>query len=242
MSSTGDAGAGAIALGTIASIRRYPVKGMGGESLAAVALDTRGLVGDRWYAVADADGRFASGKATTRFRRHDEVFAYTASTTDAGVAVAHADGTWHAGDPALDAHLSESMGEPMTVAAEAAVMHFDASPVSIVGTATLDWFEAELDVDADSRRLRANLVIATDEPFAEEGWVGRQIRVGSTVLEVVKRIERCRTIDVAQDGAAAERRWLAPLAKSRDMCAGVYAEVVRPGRITVGDDVAPALV
>lgn len=224
-------------LGTIASIRRYLVKGMGGESLDRVDLDTRGLVGDRWFAVADADGRFASGKATTRFRRHDEVFAYAASMTDAGIQVSHADGTWFVGDPALDTHLSASMGEPMRVVAEAAVMHFDASPVSIVGTASLDWFEAELGVDADSRRLRANLVVDTDEPFAEEGWVGRRIQVGSTVLEVVKRIERCRTIDVAQDGAVAERRWLAPLAKSRDMCAGVYAEVIQPGTVAVGDKV-----
>ncbi len=51
-----------------------PVKSMGGEALEAVRLDVRGLEGDRWYAVEDADGHFASGKSTRRFRRRDPVF------------------------------------------------------------------------------------------------------------------------------------------------------------------------
>ena len=38
---------------TVVDIRRYPVKSMGGESLSEAALDERGLVGDRWFAVCD---------------------------------------------------------------------------------------------------------------------------------------------------------------------------------------------
>ena len=55
----------------VVALRRYPVKAMGGESLGLAQVDERGLVGDRWFAVVDADGRFATGKSSRRFRRHD---------------------------------------------------------------------------------------------------------------------------------------------------------------------------
>ncbi|MEU1107147.1 MOSC N-terminal beta barrel domain-containing protein [Streptomyces tibetensis] len=56
-------------LGTIERIWRYPIKSTGGERLASVDVDERGLLGDRLYAVRDAQGRFGSGKNTRRFRR-----------------------------------------------------------------------------------------------------------------------------------------------------------------------------
>lgn len=40
-------------VGTIEEIRRYPVKSMGGEVLAAAAIGPRGLVGDRAWALRD---------------------------------------------------------------------------------------------------------------------------------------------------------------------------------------------
>ncbi|HJX43043.1 MAG TPA: sulfurase, partial [Geodermatophilus sp.] len=63
---------------------------------------------------------------------------------------------------------------------------------------------------------RANLLL--DLPGAtpdddERTWVGRQLRLGSAVLEVT-RLPR--------------------------HCLGVYAEVVRPGTVAVGDAVVPA--
>ena len=64
----------------VTALRRYPVKAMGGESLPRATLDARGLTGDRWYAVVDGDGRFATAKDSRRFRRRDEVFAYAATT------------------------------------------------------------------------------------------------------------------------------------------------------------------
>src|SRR5437762_2357847 len=98
---------------SIVAIRRYPVKCMAGEDLKRVQLDARGLVGDRWYAVVDGEGHFASGKRTRRFPRHDEVFAYRASTTGLGVEVATGSRSWMVGDAGLDDHLSNALGEPV---------------------------------------------------------------------------------------------------------------------------------
>ncbi|WP_445257871.1 MOSC domain-containing protein [Nocardioides aurantiacus] len=222
----------------VTKLRRYPVKAMAGEALDTAEVDDRGLVGDRWYAVVDEDGRFASGKAGRRFRRRDEVLAHAASTTADGVRVSGPGGTWPVGDPALDVSLSELMGAPVRVLAEAGAPHQDAAAVSLVGTATLDWCREHLGVDGEVRRLRANLLVATDEPFVEEGWEGAEVEVGGVVLRVLERTVRCRMVDAAQDGLTEQPGFLTALGRERDASLGVYAEVRTPGTIRVGDPVS----
>ena len=229
---------------TLLEIRRYPVKSMGGEAPERAEVDGRGLIGDRTYAVVDGEGRFAAGKDSRRFRRRDEVFSYSAATdADGSVRVARSRDSWVVGDAALDEELSVRFGDPVRVLPEVGISHFDACPVSIIGTATLEWCERELGIDADRRRLRTNLVVQTADPFEEETWVGREVEVGpaerAVRLAVVERVERCRTIDLAQDGVATTTRWLKALGTSRELCVAVYAEVRRPGTLAVGDDVRP---
>jgi uncharacterized protein len=217
-------------------IRRYPVKSMAGESLDTVEVDARGLAGDRWYAVVDGDGKLASGKHSARFRRRDAVFDYAARTTDDGVRVTGRGGGWTVGDPALDAALSGVMGDPVRVLAEAATPHQDQGEVSLVGTASLDWCREHLGVDADRRRIRPNLVVDTSEPFVEETWTGL-VSVGTARLRFDQRIERCRMIDIAQDGLPPEGGWLKALTDTRELCLGIHLDVVEPGTIQRGDEV-----
>ncbi|HET8587016.1 MAG TPA: MOSC domain-containing protein [Candidatus Limnocylindria bacterium] len=223
----------------VLELRRYPVKAMGGESLASVLLDARGLVADRWFAVEDDDGHFASGKDTRRFRRHDEVFEYAASSVDGQVVVRHGERSWTVGDRALDDELSERMGTPVRVLPEADVPHFDDGQLSLIGTASLDWCREQLGVDTDWRRLRPNIVLETAEPFVEESWIGQVVQVGAVQLRVVSRIERCRTVDLAQNGVTDTTRLLKALGRSRNVCLGVYADVVAPGPVRIGDAAVP---
>ena len=219
----------------VTAIRRYPVKSMGGEALDRVELDARGLVGDRAWAVRDGDSRLASGKNTKRMVRRDGVFAFSAATRAEGVVVSGPGGRHGlAGDPAVDAWLTDALAADVALAPETDVPHFDDGAVSLVGTATLDWCARELGADADARRLRANLVVATTEPFEEERWES-EVRIGTAVLRPAGRIERCRTIDLAQDGVADKTRWLQPLGRERDLRVAIYLDVVTPGAITVGD-------
>ncbi len=225
----------------VAALHRYPVKAMGGEALGALALDARGAVGDRAFAVVDAEGLLAAGKRTHRFRRRDPVFSYAARTVNDAVVVSRGHGSWVVGEPALEADLSAQMGEPMRVLgeAEAGQRFFDDSPVSMVGTATLDWCRRELGVDADPRRLRVNVVIETSEPFVEETWIGHEVEIGGVRLRVTKRNERCRVIDLAQNGVQESAHWLKPLGDRRDACIAVYCDVVVPGELALGDRVTP---
>jgi uncharacterized protein YcbX len=219
----------------ITALRRYPVKAMGGEALRSVPLDRRGLHGDRWFAVEDDEGNLASGKDTRRFRRRDAVFAYQASTSPDGVVVVGPSGSWAVGNPALDAELSTALGVRVRVAPEAEVPHQDAGAVSIIGSATLRWCAERWGINADPRRLRSNVVFGSDEPFIEETWIGHDLRVGSATLTVVERVPRCRMIDIAQDGTSPVGRWVKPLAAERGMNLAVYAEVMRPGLVTIDD-------
>ena len=222
----------------IAEIRRYPVKSMGGESLPYVDLDTRGLVGDRWFSVVDQDGKLGSGKNSSRFRRFDEIFEYTASGVGDEVRVVGPTGSWQVGERELERTLSKHLGAEVHVERKTGTPFWDAGHVSVVGTASLDWCREHLDVDGDRRRIRPNLVVSTTEPFVEEGWGGATIRVGSVVLTMDRRIERCRMVDIAQEGLAEQHGWLKALGRERDLCLGMYAEVSTPGRIDVGDAVS----
>lgn len=221
---------------SVIALRRYPVKSMGGEAVGFAEVDARGLVGDRWYAVQDDDGRFASGKDSRRFRRRDPVFCYSAGTDSGGQAVVtRGDERWLVGDPRLDQHLTEDMGTIVRVTPEAHVPHQDMGAVSIVSTATLEWCADRWGGSPDPRRLRVNVVVESDEPFIEERWV--DLELGSARLRVVNRVPRCRMIDIRQDGTEPGEKWLRSLAQERDMFLAVYADVTHPGRITVGDRV-----
>ena len=182
---------------TVVVLRRYPVKAMGGEHVDAVDVEERGIAGDRLYAVTDDDGRLATGKDSTRFRRHDEVFDFAARTVDGRVRIrrqADPSREWDVDDPAAAAHLSAAMGTSMTVRPETGVAHQDGAPVSLIGTATLRWCAERFGDEPDARRLRTNIVLDTGEPFVEESWVGRAVEIGTTTLTVTERVERCRML------------------------------------------------
>lgn len=222
----------------VAALRRYPVKSMGGEALDVASLTPRGIEGDRHLAVTDDEGRLASGKDSRRFRRRDAVFDHAAHTRPDGQVVV-SDGTtsWPVGDPTLDLYLSTVMGAEVRVLPESDVPHQDGSPLSLVGTASLRWCAEHWGGTPDPRRIRTNVVLDTDEPFLEEEWVGREVALGSARLRISERTPRCRMVDLSQDGVEVEEPWLKVLGQERDLCLAVYADVVQPGTVSLGDRV-----
>jgi MOSC domain-containing protein len=222
----------------VTAIWRFPVKSMAGESLEAVEVDERGLVGDRAWAVYDTDGRLASGKNTRRFRRMDPVFGVAARTVGDTVELVFPGGRIAlAGESAADLALSDHFGEEVELGPEADVPHQDAGQVSLVGTATLRELAAlsGLGEPVDPRHLRTNLVVETSEPFVEDHWLGKELAVGGVRLRALERIERCRMVDIEQVGVPAIEGLLKAVGAHRDLCAGIYADVVDPGRLAVGD-------
>jgi uncharacterized protein YcbX len=69
-----------VALGSVVSLWRYPVKSMMGEELNAAEITEGGLLGDRAYALVDsADGKVASAKNP---RKWPQLFDFRAAFAD----------------------------------------------------------------------------------------------------------------------------------------------------------------
>jgi len=105
-------------VGRVASIWRYPVKSMLGESLDACEVGARGLEGDRAFALIDLeDGRVASAKQP---RKWGSLLDCRAQMDGDVAVITLADGSVvRSDDPEVDAVLSKSVGRDVRLAATA---------------------------------------------------------------------------------------------------------------------------
>jgi uncharacterized protein len=121
---------------------------------------------------------------------------------------------------------------------------FNFAALHLITTATL------ASTGADLIRYRPNIVIGTPEPdgYIENDWLGRDLAIGETVLRVIARTPRC-AVPTLQHGTSAgvdksplrvvaeHNRVPAFDGRAPEPCAGVYAQVLRTGRINVSDSV-----
>lgn len=127
----------------------------------------------------------------------------------------------------------------------------DFANIHLITTATLQALGTE------PERYRPNLVISAPDAdggaaagvaFAENEWLGKLVRIGSDVLlRIIARTPRCavptlrhgtldRNVDALRIPAARNR--VIPIeGMSPEPCVGVYAQVIRPGLVSVGDQV-----
>lgn len=123
--------------------------------------------------------------------------------------------------------------------------YYDAFPLMVMTTAALEALQSALpDSSIDVRRFRPSLVVDADGADAgtpghpEFDWAGRRATIGTATVEFTVACPRCvmvtQEIDetVPADGAV-----LRHIVRDLDQNVGVYASVVTPGRITVGDAV-----
>jgi MOSC domain-containing protein len=228
-------------LGLIAALWRYPVKSMRGEALQSLVVDERGAIGDRYFALKDSDGRLGSGKTTKRFRQIEGLLDFTAATVDGIVVVRFSDGrTMRADDPALGSILSAACGTAIKIESEDQdhVMHRDSAPLHLLTEASIEWLRMRLpNVAIDARRFRPNIVIASEVTgLVEQAWLGRAIAVGDElVVKAVRPTVRCVMTTQPQADLGAAPAVLRKLAEDNAASLGIYAEVLHPGTVRVGD-------
>jgi len=276
-------------LGTVATLRRYPVKSMLGEDLDASDVSRSGLARDRRLAVVSRrTGKVASAKYPRLWR---DLLTLSAEALDEAAGdgaarITFPDGkTVRSTDADIDEVLSALLDQPVTLtgtpppgatldrAVPEAVLRagvrtevpatlveigagappgtfVDFAPLHLLTTGTLDRI-AELSPyrRAHLVRYRPNVVIRSEaEGFTENDWLGRNLHIGDeVVLRVVARTPRCAVPTLAHGGLPRDTEALRVLARHNrvrpfpeldlEPCAGVYAEVLRVGRIRVGDAV-----
>jgi hypothetical protein len=269
-------------LGTVATLRRYPVKSMLGEDLPAGDVTMAGLAGDRVLGLVHRQtGKVASAKNPRIWRR---MLTLRAACRDTAVTITFPCGTVIAGsDPGIDAALSEFLGQPVTLAAtpppDAALDRavpeevlrdgvrapvsvevgrigaasggenfVDFAPLHLLTTSTLDRIGAlSARGTVELERYRPNIVIRSGTPgFTENDWAGHDLRIGpDLVIRVIARTPRC-AVPTLEHGKlprdsdalrvpAVHNRIGAMADFGPQPCAGVYAQVLRPGRIRRGD-------
>ncbi len=214
------------------SLFRYPVKGMAGEVLEAAEVSWHGVEGDRRWSFV-RPGLERSDFPWLTIRERSGLASYVVGTegtvrTPGGAELA-------VDDPALAAEL----GEGVTLIKQNRGV-FDAAPLSLISRATVETLCAQAGVAPDVRRFRPNLVVDGVEAFAEDAWVGRELRIGGMTMRVDRRDERCVVTNVDPDSGARNPAVLRAIAQGHNACLGVYGTTVTPGRVAVGDPVALA--
>ncbi len=105
-------------LGSIAEIRRYPVKSMDGELLASSTVGARGLPGDRAWAVRDGvRGGIRGAKKIAALMRFSAVYpsAPAAEGSSPAVITLPDGSTCRTGDPDVNERLSRALDHPVSL-------------------------------------------------------------------------------------------------------------------------------
>lgn len=242
-----------IELASIRAIYLYPVKAMRGIAVNEARLGLNGLQDDRRYAyvrqdLAPTDGfPWATGRDQPRMILYTPCFV-SPSTSDASagveveprVLVHTPDGEeFEVGDPRLTQAIAREQGQPVWLL-KSKRGNFDSQHLSLFSLATLQHLERECGTPIDPRQFRANLYIEPYEglPFLEDEWVGRILRIGeSAVAGVTKKDSRCMMINLDPDTARQNPAVLRTVTQKHSECAGVYANVIAPGIVRVGDSI-----
>jgi uncharacterized protein YcbX len=120
----------------------------------------------------------------------------------------------------------------------------DGNPTSLVSDGSLAALAGHAGVaSVDARRFRMLIELAGAEPHEEDTWIGRRIAIGDAVLTVTEPDARCAITTQDPDTGVRDLDTLRTLIAYRGLRDGKYADfgvladVERPGRVRLGDEV-----
>ncbi len=239
-------------VGRIAEIWRYPVQSMQGERLPAAEAAQDGIVGDRAYGIVDPDTAMVVSSAQGRRKWRGIVTlaaryleAPSRNGSAAPVEILLPDGTsLDSGRPDVDTLLAGALGAAVHLAdkvAENKRSEYGHEALHVLTTASL---RQMADHHPEGRfapaRFRPNLVIdmGAETGFVEQDWIERRFRLGTEVeIAVTEHCKRCIMTTLPQGELPMDPVILHTASMHNQTRAGVYAAVVTPGRLRVGDPV-----
>ncbi len=232
-------------IGTVKQIWRYAVKSMAGEQLESCTVGRLGIPGDRGWALRDETaGRIATGSRLPLLMQCEARYREQPSNGSIPhVAMRFPNGVELASDADdVNARLSELLDRsvslwPLQPAYAPHVTHFDAFPIHVLTTSSLETMRRSNPAAIwDVRRFRPNFLVETDEGI--EGLVEFEwsaVRLGSVELKCEMRTERCAMATNAQKNLPKDPSVLRSLVEAADQDLGMYASVSKVGEVRVGD-------
>ena len=249
----------------IEAIYYAPVKSLALAPLERARAEKPGIAGDRAFFIIDAQGRLFTQRQHFPLVQVKATYDVTADR----LALTFPDGSRAEGVPAAGervtvsffatrevegavakgpwaAALSAFAGQPLRLVRTAPGQAFDGYPLSMCSHESVNALAAAAGAGlVDGRRFRQNLYISgAAAPHEEDAWIGRQVRVGSAVLNIRRKDSRCVITTRDPDTGEHDLDTLKILAGYRgveddDVNFGVYCTVAEPGAFAVGDEVAP---
>ncbi|MDD2861337.1 MAG: MOSC domain-containing protein [Acidiphilium sp.] len=246
----------------IETIYRYPVKGLTPEAMGEAALRAgRAIEWDRAFALAQGDCGF--DEAAPAWRPKTEFLCLARNIEAAALearfdadrslltlvardgAALDADPLTASGREAIGGFIAAALPTAMRgvprfvhVGDEHSFCDHDGQVISLIGLGSLAALSAAVGSPREKMRFRANIYVEGVEAWAEFGWIGRTLAIGAARLVVVERINRCAATCVNPGTGLRDANPVKELMTHfGHVDCGVFAEVVTPGRIGVGDAV-----
>jgi uncharacterized protein len=245
----------------LASIYRYPIKGLSPERLDTAEL-ARGqtIAGDRIYAIENGPSGFDPAAPQWQpkitflcLMRNARLAALSARYDDASAVLsiekncellATGDLKTPEGRKAIEDFFDGYMGPERRGALR--VLHAPGHSfsdlakkvLSIINLDTVADFARAIGEDVNPLRFRANLYVSGLPAWSELDLIGEALTIGKARLKIIKRTERCAATEVNPDTALRDIDVPEILWRRRGNADfGIYAEVVAPGKIAEGDSV-----
>jgi uncharacterized protein len=246
----------------VSAIYRYPVKGLTPERLDSVELvPGETLPFDRAYAIENGPGRFDPEaprhlpKISFLMLMRDERLATLRSSFDDATRTLTIS---RGGKPVVRGGLDTALGRQLIEQFIAAYMRAElrgapkivqapghsfsdvaAKCVHVVNLASMRELERTIGRKVDPLRFRANVYLDGLTPWAELGWVDKEIGIGPARVRVFARTQRCAATNVDPETGARDMAVPATLVRTwghQDF--GIYAKVITGGAIAAGAPIA----
>lgn len=248
----------------IDSLCRYPVKGLSGQPLDSVQLETgQAFPYDRIFGFARHNSGFDpdNPKPLPKSRFHmlardaSLVLINTQFDDNTGVltmTAADASGHFKIGTPEGKQQASGFLQSYLALPADQSPQLYEAYPhrftdvsvvsaemmnaVSLINLDSVTALSEKIGHPIDPRRFRGNIHVTGLPPFSELEKVGELFGIGSAVFKIVSRTKRCPATQVDLD--TGERNLDIPALLQEHYGhrdMGIYAEVLEGGTISPGD-------
>lgn len=253
----------------VAWLSMTPVKGLRLHRVDSLTLDTRGVRGDRCFALSDPAGHLVNGKAIPTFlqvvaehaaEREELTLRFPGGEVVTEVVQLGAPTALHAYGGRRPARLVVG---PWAAALSAwagrdlqllrletegnGVDRPGTGALTLLATASVAALAGAAHTAVDPDRFRMSVGVAGVAAFAEEGWRGLTVAVGEAEVRVWGNVGRCSVTTLHPATGVPDLRTLhllgdlrAGVAATEPLPFGVHAQVVTPGRVRLGDPVVAA--